>query len=133
MKTLMNVLMLSVVIVGLCGITDAEDIVTDGLVSYWTFDRVDIIGDTVKDVWGENNATIVGTPTIVNGHLKDALKFDGVKDYVNLTTLGDFGAKLDFSTVEMWIKTDYKETWTTIFKTIDTCNNRATDDLGNRY
>ncbi len=118
MKTLMNVLMLSVVIVGLCGITDAENIVTDGLVSYWTFDRDDIIGHTVKDVWGENNATIVGTPMIVNGHLKDALKFDGIKDYVNLTTLGDFGAKLDFSTVEVWIKTDYKETWTTIFKTI---------------
>ena len=126
MKTLMNVLTLSVVIVGFCGITDAENIVTDGLVSYWTFDRDDIIGNTVKDVWGENNATIVGTPTIVNGHLKDALKFDGIKDYVNLTTLGDFGAKLDFSTVEMWIQTDYKETWTTIFKTIGTCNNRAT-------
>ena len=118
MKTLMNVLMLSVVIVGLCGITDAKDIVTDGLVSYWTFDRDDIIGNTVKDVWGENNATIVGTPAIVNGHLKDALKFDGIKDYVNLTTLGDFGAKLDFSTVEVWIKTGYKETWTTIFKTM---------------
>lgn len=126
MKTLMNVLMLPVVIVGLCGITDAENIVTDGLVSYWTFDRDDIIGHTVKDVWGENNATIVGTPMIVNGHLKDALKFDGIKDYVNLTTLGDFGAKLDFSTVEVWIKTDYKETWTTIFKTIGTCKNRAT-------
>ena len=125
MKILMNVLMFSVVIVALCGITDAENIVTDGLVSYWTFDREDITDNTVKDVWGENNATIVGTPTIVNGHLKDALKFDGVKDYVNLTTLGDFGAKLDFYTVEMWIKTDYKETWTTIFKTIDTCNNWA--------
>lgn len=126
MKTLMNVLMLAVLSVGLCGITDAEDIVTDGLVSYWTFDRQDIIDNTVKDVWGENNATIVGTPTIVNGHLKDALKFDGIKDYVNLTTLGDFGANLDFYTVEVWIKTDYKETWTTIFKTIGTCNNRAT-------
>ena len=119
MKTLLNVLILPVVIVGFCGITDAENIVTDGLVSYWTFDREDIIGNTVKDVWGENNAIIVGTPTIVNGHLKEALKFDGIKDYVNLTTLGDFGAKLDFSTVEVWIKTDYKETWTTIFKTID--------------
>jgi len=126
MKTLMNVLMFPVVIVGLCGITNAENIVTDGLVSYWTFDQADIIGNTVKDVWGENDATIVGTPSIVNGHLEDALKFDGIKDYVNLTTLGNFGAKLDSSTVEVWIKTDYKETWTTIFKTISTCNNRAT-------
>ena len=35
--------------------------VTDGLVSYWTFDRQDIDGDIVKDVWGENTmGTIVG-------------------------------------------------------------------------
>ena len=124
MKTLLNVLMLPVVIVALCGITDAENIVTDGLVSYWTFDDKDIIGNTVKDVWGENDATIVGTPSIVNGHLKDALKFDGLKDYVNLTTLGDFGAKLGSSTFEVWIKTDYKETWTTISKIISLgCDN----------
>ncbi len=127
MKTLLHVLMLPMLIVGLCGITDAENIVTDGLVSYWTFDQTDIIGDTVRDVWGENDATIVGTPSVVNGHLKDALKFDGIKDYVNLTTLGNFGAKLDFSTVEMWVKTDYKETWTTIFKAVGTdCNNQGT-------
>lgn len=85
------------------------------------------VNHTVIDVWGENDATIVGTPSIVNGHLKDALKFDGIKDYVNLTTLGNFGAKLDFSTVEVWIKTDYKETWTTIFKMIGTdCRNQGT-------
>ncbi len=119
MKTLLNVLMLPVVMVGLCGITAAENIVTDGLVSYWTFDDEDIIGNTVQDVWGENNAMIVGTPRIVNGPLKDALKFDGIKDYVNLTTLGDFGAKLGSSTFEAWIKTDYKDTWTTLFKVRD--------------
>ena len=50
MKTRMHVLMLLVVIVGLCGITHAENIVTDGLVSYWTFDRADILGNTVRDV-----------------------------------------------------------------------------------
>lgn len=126
MKKLIIVLTLSVVIVGLCGITDAKDIVTDGLVSYWTFDQGDIVDNTVKDVWGENNATIVGNPTIVNGRVKDALQFDGIKDYVNLTTLGDFGAKLDFSTVEVWIKTDYKDAWTTLFKTLgDGCGNRG--------
>ena len=27
--------------------------VTDGLVSYWTFDRRDIDGNTVKDVWAK--------------------------------------------------------------------------------
>ncbi len=124
MKKLMFLLTFTVVSITLTFIAQAKNIVTDGLVSYWTFDRDDIIDNTVKDVWGENNAAIVGNPTIVNGHVKDALKFDGIKDYVNLTTLGNFGAKLEFSTVEVWIKTDYKETWTTIFKTIGTdCDN----------
>lgn len=124
MKELIFVLTLVVIVVGLCSITNAENIVTDGLISYWTFDQHDIVDKTVKDVWGKNNATIVGSPTIVNGHLKDALKFDGIKDYVNLTTLGDFGTQLNFSTFEAWIKTDYKDAWTTIFKTIGRgCNN----------
>ena len=60
----------------------------------------------------------MGNPEIVGGRVKQALKFDGIKDYVNLTTLGNFGAKLGSSTIEVWIKTDYKDTWTTIFKTI---------------
>ena len=69
----------------------AATIVTDGLVSYWTFDEQDITDNTVKDVWGNNNGTIVGEPKIVAGQVGDALQFDGAKDYVNLTNLGDFG------------------------------------------
>ena len=56
---------------------------------------------------------------MLTGHLKDALKFDGTKDYVNLTTLGNFGAKVGSSTFEAWIKTDYKDAWTTLFKVRD--------------
>ncbi|MDE0313553.1 MAG: LamG domain-containing protein [Candidatus Poribacteria bacterium] len=119
MKKLIIVLTLSISTIGLCGITYAKNIVTDGLVSYWTFDQGDIVDNTVKDAWGENDATIVGNPIIVNGRVKDALRFDGIKDYVNLTTLGNFGAKLDTSTFEVWIKTDYKDTWTTLFKVRD--------------
>ena len=43
----------------------AEPVVTDGLVSYWTFDRPDIVGKTARDVWGENDGTIVGSPKVV--------------------------------------------------------------------
>ena len=38
----------------------AKTVVTDGLVSYWTFDQGTIINNKVKDVWGENDATTVG-------------------------------------------------------------------------
>ncbi len=127
MKKLIIVLILSVVIGGLCGITDAKNIVTDGLVSYWTFDLHNIKDGIAEDVWGENDATIMGNPEIVGGRVKQALEFDGIKDYVNLTTLGNFGAKLGSSTIEVWIKTDYKDTWTTLFKTI---NRRDCHNLG---
>ena len=60
-------------------------VVTEGLVSYWTFDRVDIDGDTVKDVFGENDGTMKGDPKVVEGKVSQALEFDG-DDYV------DFGA-----------------------------------------
>ena len=98
-------------------------VVTDGLVSYWTFDQKDIAGGTVKDVWGENDGKIVGTPKIVDGHVGEALEFDGSDDYVNLTNLGDFGEQVATSTFEAWVKTSFKKDWTTLFKVLDQgCN-----------
>ena len=94
--------------------------VTDGLVSYWTFDQQDIDGKRAKDVWGKNNGTIVGNPKRVAGRVKGALEFDGSNDYVNLTNLGDFGNQLGSFTFEAWIKTSLKgKRWTTLFKVRD--------------
>ncbi|RKU32196.1 hypothetical protein C6499_03635 [Candidatus Poribacteria bacterium] len=100
-----------------------QPIVTDGLVSYWTFDEKDIAGFTAKDVWGENDGRIVGNPKIVDGQVGEALEFDGANDYVNLTNLGDFGEKIGTSTFEVWMKTSFKDNWTTLFKVLDEgCN-----------
>ena len=96
-----------------------EPFVTDGLVSYWTFDQQDIADDTVKDVWGKNDGTIVGDPKLVTGQVNGALEFDGSNDYVNLTNLGDFGNQLGTSTFEAWVKTSFKNDWTTLFKVRD--------------
>ena len=95
-----------------------ESVVTDGLVSYWTFDWQDVAGDKVIDVWGENNGTIIGNPKAVNGQVGEALEFDGTDGYVNLTTLGDFGSQIGASTFEAWVKTSFKEDWMTLFKVI---------------
>ena len=100
-----------------------EPVVTDGLVSYWTFDEQDIAGGTVKDVWGENDGKIVGDPKVVDGQVGEALEFDGSDDYVNLTNLGDFGEQVGTSTFEAWVKTSFKNDWTTLFKVLDQgCN-----------
>jgi len=101
-------LLLSLIITLLIGYTTAEargeEFVTDGLVSFWTFDKADIEGETVKDVFGENDGTIVGDPEIVDGQIDDALSFDGVDDMVevpgndDLTQIGT-----ESVTAEAWI------------------------------
>ena len=93
--------------------------VTDGLVSYWTFDKSNISGRKVEDVWGDNNATIKGNPKIVAGQIGEALEFDGSEDYVNLTNLGDFGSQVGSSTFEAWIKVGHKNDWMVLFRVRD--------------
>lgn len=123
MKTLIYLLMLTLTITMFSYNGYTEPIVTDGLVSYWTFDKQDIAGGTVKDVWGENDGKIVGDPKVVDGQVGEALEFDGSDDYVNLTNLGDFGEKIGASTFEAWVKTSFKKEWTTLFKVLDQgCN-----------
>ncbi len=119
MKKLMFLFIFTVVSITLTFVAHAKTIVTDGLVSYWTFDRDDMINGTVKDVWGENDATISGNPTIVDGYLNEALEYDGITDYVNLTNLGDFGSQFGSSTFEAWIKMDPKLKWSVLFKVVD--------------
>ena len=103
-------------IVGFIVSATADTIVTDGLVSYWTFDRTHISGRKVLDVWGNNDASIVGNPARVNGKVGNALRFDGIDDYVNLSTLGDFGTQVGASTFEAWVKTSMNDRWSIVFK-----------------
>jgi hypothetical protein len=52
-------------------------LVTDGLVAYWSLDGETVAGETVSDVWGDNDGMIAGDPEIVAGHIGDAMAFDG--------------------------------------------------------
>ena len=119
MKKLNYLLILMLTITTFCYNGYTELVVTEGLVSYWTFDQQDVAGDIAEDVWGKNDGTVVGSPKVVAGRVKDALEFDGLDDYVNLTNLGDFGSQMGTSTFEAWIKTSFKKDWMTLFKIID--------------
>jgi len=63
--------------------TQAQQVVKDGLVSYWTFNKADIDGEIAKDVSGKNNGTIKGCKPIA-GKYGEALEFDGVANYVEV-------------------------------------------------
>lgn len=85
----------------MCANMAKAQVVTDGLVSYWTFDKADVDGDTVKDVFGEHDGGMEGDPKVVEGKVGQALEFDG-DDYV------DFGAPQSLNidpplTVSMYI------------------------------
>jgi len=81
----------------------AQKVITDSLVSFWTFDNSDIKGDTVKDVWGKNDGTIVGKAKIVPGKIEEGMEFDGANSYIDCGN----DNSLDLTkavTIEVWIK-----------------------------
>ena len=86
-----------------------SQVVEDGLVSYWSFDNVDVRGDVVKDLVGGNDGTIVGAPKQVKGKIGEAFEFGGQPDAINVSSPAngslDFGEDTDFSMMA-WIKVE---------------------------
>lgn len=78
-------------------------IVTDGLVGYWPLDSNTIKGDTVEDIWGENEGTLEGKPKVVAGKVGEALEFDG-ESFVDIpgTESLNFSGKEEL-TVMAWV------------------------------
>ena len=71
-------------------VAESQEYVTDGLIGFWTMDKEDVQGNTVKDVSGENNhGEIGGDPTVVQGKIEEALQFDGEDDFVEIPDLGN--------------------------------------------
>ena len=63
-------------------------VVTDGLLSYWTFDNAHIKDNVARDVWGGRDGNIFGGPQIVGGKFGNALKFNGINTYVEFEDAG---------------------------------------------
>ena len=84
-------------------VAESQEYVTDGLIGFWTMDRTDIQGNTVKDISGENNhGEIGGDPKIVQGKIEEALQFDGEDDFVSIPDLGNEVAV----SVDLWAIAD---------------------------
>lgn len=106
-KILVTVLALTVIIITLtsANITKAQ-VIEDGLVSYWSFDEADIDGGTAKDIWGENNGTIMGDPTLVTGKIGEALEFDGIDDYISILASPSLNMGGSSYTIIVWVLVD---------------------------
>ena len=86
-----------------------SQVVRNGLVSYWSFDTADVKGNTVIDLVGGNDGTILGAPKQVAGKFGGAFKFNGNPDAIDIGSPAngslDFGDDTDFSMMA-WIKVD---------------------------
>jgi len=77
-------------------------VVKDGLISYWSFDKADTAGKTVKDIWGDNDGTMEGSPKVADGKIGEAMEFAGKDGYVDC---GDDKSISNFSktySIEFW-------------------------------
>ena len=84
---------------------------TDGLVSYWSFNRDSVTDKTVKDIFGTSDGTMDGNVEVVNGKVGEALKLSGGHvDCGSSKDLIDIGDQI---TLEMWIKPE-KAGWAII-------------------
>ena len=92
-------------------LAEARQAITDGLVSYWSFNKDSIADKTVKDIFGANDGKMDGSVEVVNGKVGEALKFSGGHvDCGADKRLTDIG---DQMTLEMWIKPE-KPGWAII-------------------
>jgi len=67
-KNLITIFVVTI-LVTMFGQTDIakSQVVTDGLLSYWTFDAADIADETAKDAWGKRDGTILGDTYLTAG------------------------------------------------------------------
>jgi len=78
-------------------------VATEGLISYWSFDEDTITGNTVEDVFGNNDGTLVGEPKISNdGKINEAIELDGTDDYISIDDPQDIPSGNDTYAIEAW-------------------------------
>ncbi|MBD3183937.1 hypothetical protein GF312_16755 [Candidatus Poribacteria bacterium] len=79
----------------------AQEMVTDGLVSFWTMDQSDTTGNTARDMWGSNHGSIEGSPEVVPGKIDEALLFNGEDDFIEIDHSESLNL-VDAITIEFW-------------------------------
>ena len=121
------ILLLSLVVAAgaaFCASSARAEIVKNGLVSYWTFDKATVAGGTVKDVQGTNHGTIKGDVTSAAGKFGDGLKFGGEDSFVDM---GNDKSLIppDGFTVEAWFKTEQEDE--SLWQTVASKNSQGGD------
>jgi len=91
-----------VITISFIGEALAQQFVTDGLISFWTFDDNAVTEKTVKDLWGNNDGTMMGNAKTGEGNIGQALVLDGAGSYVSITQPQDIPKGNDTYAIEAW-------------------------------
>src|SRR3989338_43253 len=84
-------------------LSQTEANITTGLVSHWKMDET--TGTTASDSAGTNTGTLINSPTWTTGKLNNALSFDGINDYTNISNESNFDFERTNSfSASAWIK-----------------------------
>ena len=102
----LTIVLITTVLVTMPWLMDTAEggVVTDGLISHWTFDNADIDGFTVKDVVGERHGTFIGPAEIIDGG-KFGEALDPIPGYVEFPN-SNLPAGNDPRTLSAWVKLD---------------------------
>ena len=76
-------------------------VVSDGLVGYWNFDN-----DVNDDSGNKNHGVINGNPQYVSGMMNQALKFDGIDDFVDVPFSLDLNLPDSGGAISLWMNVD---------------------------
>ena len=122
-RTLRQMFVLAVIATVLMAINvaHARQAITDGLVSYWSFNKDSIADKTVKDIFGSNDGKMDGNVEVTKGKVGEALKFSG--GHVDCGASKDLTDIGDQITLELWIKPE-KPGWA-IFAGISRSGNNS--------
>ena len=52
-------------------------VIEDGLIGYWSFNKDTVKGNTVQDIWGDQDAEMIGKIQIVQGKFGEAVQLEG--------------------------------------------------------
>ena len=102
----LTIVLITTVLVTMPWLMDTAEggVVTDGLISHWTFDNAHIDGFTVKDVVGERHGTFIGPAEIIDGG-KFGEALDPIPGYVEFPN-SNLPAGNDPRTLSAWVKLD---------------------------
>ncbi len=109
---------------------------SSGLVLMQSFNGPDIFGTTALDRSGQgNNGTLTNGPTVTKGKVGQALKFDGVNDYVDLGVSSSLNIQNAPFSISAWALFDSSmtDTYNSIFLKVGDSSNRPQYRFGRNF